>query len=197
MRGVGGMVSRPERPAHRRRAKEGWRLDARTRSAMGWLLAVTGLGHDQPTLLITYRAQLPARQAIQAYARRMNIEQRLAGAIQALSLDALAGAVPLNVDLDVVLSVLAHTACAALRRCLPGYASATPDTLRQVPQHRRHHRKPQILDRDPPHPAHLLTGPAPGKPARDHHRALVGRPDPPLRVRLTGLGADSLSENRR
>ena len=96
---------------------------------MGWLLAVTGLGHDQPTLLITYRAQLPARQVIQAYARRMNIGQRLAGAIQAFSLDALAGAVPLNVDLDVVLSVLAHTACAALRRRLPGYASATPDTL--------------------------------------------------------------------
>ena len=96
---------------------------------MGWLLAVTGLGHDQPTLLITYRAQLPARQVIQAYARRMNIEQRLAGAIQAFSLDALAGAVPLNVDLDVVLSVLAHTACAALRRRLPGYASATSDTF--------------------------------------------------------------------
>jgi hypothetical protein len=39
------------------------------------------------------------------------------------------GAVPLNVDLDVVLSVLAHTICAALRRRLPGYRSATPDTL--------------------------------------------------------------------
>ena len=61
----------------------------------------------------------------------MNIEQRLAGAIQALSLDALAGAVPLNVDLDVVLSVLAHTVCAALRRRLPGYDSATPDTLQR------------------------------------------------------------------
>jgi hypothetical protein len=28
-----------------------------------------------------------------------------------------------------VLSVLAHTVCAALRRRLPGYATATPDTL--------------------------------------------------------------------
>jgi len=36
---------------------------------------------------------------------------------------------PLNVDLDVVLSVLAHTVCAALRRRLPGYHAATPDTL--------------------------------------------------------------------
>jgi hypothetical protein len=94
-------------------------------------LAVTGLGHDQPTLLITNRPALPARQVIQAYARRMNIEQRLAEAIQTFSLDALAGAVPLNIDLDVVLSVLAHTLCAALRRRLPGYGSATPGTLRR------------------------------------------------------------------
>ena len=61
----------------------------------------------------------------------MNIEQRLAEAIQSFGLDALAGAVPLNVDLDVVLSVLAHTLCAALRRRLPGYATATPDTLQR------------------------------------------------------------------
>jgi hypothetical protein len=94
-------------------------------------LAVTGLGHDQPTLLITNRPQLPARQVIGSYARRMNIEQRLAEAISSFSLDALAGAVPLNVDLDVVLSVLAHTVCAALRRRLPGYGSATPDTLQR------------------------------------------------------------------
>jgi hypothetical protein len=61
----------------------------------------------------------------------MNIEQRLAEAIQSFSLDALAGAVPLNVDLDVVLSVLASTLCAALRRRLPGYGTATPDTLQR------------------------------------------------------------------
>ena len=94
-------------------------------------LAVTGLGHNQPTLLITNRPAMPARQVIGTYARRMNIEQRLAEAIQSFSLDALAGAVPLNVDLDVVLSVLAHTICAALRRRLPGYGSATPDTLQR------------------------------------------------------------------
>ena len=94
-------------------------------------LAVTGLGHDQPTLLITNRPALPARQVIQSYAKRMNIEQRLAEVIQSFGLDALAGAVPLNIDLDVVLSVLAHTVCAALRRRLPGYDSATPDTLQR------------------------------------------------------------------
>ena len=54
-----------------------------------------------------------------------------AEAIRSFGLDALTGAVPLNVDLDVVLSVLAHTVCAALRRRIPGYATATPDTLQR------------------------------------------------------------------
>ena len=62
----------------------------------------------------------------------MNIEQRLAEAIRSFGLDALARAVlRSNVDLDVVLSVLAHTVCAALRRRLPGYATATPDILQR------------------------------------------------------------------
>jgi hypothetical protein len=72
-----------------------------------------------------------AKTLIERYAQRMNIEQRLAEAIRSFGLDALAGAVPLNVDLDVVLSVLAHTVCAALRRRLSGYATATPDTLQR------------------------------------------------------------------
>lgn len=94
-------------------------------------LAVAGLGHDEPTILITNRDQLPAKHVIETYSRRMNIEQRLAEAIRSFGLDSLAGAVPLNVDLDVVLSVLAHTVCAALRRRLPGYHTATPDTLQR------------------------------------------------------------------
>lgn len=94
-------------------------------------LAVAGLGHDEPTILITNRADPPAKKIIESYARRMNIEQRLAEAIRSFGLDALAGAVPLNVDLDVVLSVLAHTICAALRRRLPGHTTATPDTLQR------------------------------------------------------------------
>ena len=94
-------------------------------------LAVAGLGHDEPTILISNDRDLAAKPVIEHYARRMNIEQRLAEAIRSFGLDALAGAVPLNVDLDVVLSVLAHTVCAALRRRLPGYATATPDILQR------------------------------------------------------------------
>ena len=94
-------------------------------------LAVAGLGHDEPTILITNQNTMPAKQIIETYSRRMNIEQRLAEAIRSFGLDSLAGAVPLNIDLDVVLSVLAHTVCAALRRRLPGYHTATPDTLQR------------------------------------------------------------------
>ena len=94
-------------------------------------LAVAGLGHDEPTILITNDLTSPAKKIIERYARRMNIEQRLAESIRSFGLDALAGAVPLNVDLDVTLTVLAHTLCAALRRRLPGYATATPDTLQR------------------------------------------------------------------
>jgi len=94
-------------------------------------LAVAGLGHDEPTILITNRHAMPAKHVIETYSRRMNIEQRLAEAIRSFHLDSLAGAVALNIDLDVVLTVLAHTVCAALRRRIPGYASATPDTLQR------------------------------------------------------------------
>jgi hypothetical protein len=94
-------------------------------------LAVAGLGHDEPTILITNQPTMPAKAVIETYSRRMNIEQRLAEAIRSFHLDALTGAVPLNIDLDVALTVLAHTICAALRRRLPGYHTATPDTLQR------------------------------------------------------------------
>ena len=95
-------------------------------------LIVRGLGHDTATVIITNDRHSTAKQIIERYARRMTIEQRLAEAIRSFHLDALASAVPLNVDLDVVLSVLAGAVCASLRRRLgTGYTTATPDTLQR------------------------------------------------------------------
>ena len=60
------------------------------------------------------------------------MEQRLAEIIQVFCADALSSAVNLNVDLDVVLSVLAQVLTAAFRLRLPGnYAHATPDILQR------------------------------------------------------------------
>jgi hypothetical protein len=95
-------------------------------------LIVTGLGRDAPTVIITNDDQIKTKALIAQYARRMTIEQRLAEIIQAFCADALSSAVNLNVDLDVVLCVLAQALTAAFRLRLPGnYDNATPDTLQR------------------------------------------------------------------
>ncbi len=95
-------------------------------------LIVTGLGRDAPTVIITNDHDKKTRELIEHYARRMTIEQRLAEIIQAFCADALSSTVNLNVDLDVVLCVLAQALTAAFRLRLPGnYATATPDTLQR------------------------------------------------------------------
>ena len=94
-------------------------------------LIVTGLGREQPTVVITNDDQITTRALVQQYARRMTIEQRLAEIIRAFSADALSSTVNLNVDLDIALAVLAQAIIAALRNRLPGYAAATPDTIQR------------------------------------------------------------------
>ncbi len=94
-------------------------------------LAVRGLGHDRPTVIITNDRAASAKAVIERYAQRMTVEQRLAESIRSFHIDALSSAVALNVDLDVALSVIASAVCASFRRRLAGYATATPDTLQR------------------------------------------------------------------
>jgi hypothetical protein len=94
-------------------------------------LVVTGLGRDEPTVIITNDDTTKTRAIIHQYARRMTIEQRLAEIIRAFCADALSSTVNLNVDLDVMLCVLSQALLAALRARLPGYHAATPDTLQR------------------------------------------------------------------
>jgi hypothetical protein len=61
----------------------------------------------------------------------MTIEQRLAEIIQAFHADALSSTVNLNVDLDIMLCVLAQALTAAPRARLPGYATVAPDVLQR------------------------------------------------------------------
>ncbi len=95
-------------------------------------LIVTGLGHDAPTVIITNDHTTPTKTLLARYARRMTIEQRLAEIIRAFHLDALSSTVNLNVDLDVVLCVLAQAVTAAFRTRLGGgYTTVTPDVLQR------------------------------------------------------------------
>ena len=95
-------------------------------------LIVTGLGRDAATVIITNEHQATIRNLISQYARRMTIEQRLAEIIRSFCADALSSTVNLNVDLDIMLCVLAQALLAAFRTRLgTGYSTATPDTLQR------------------------------------------------------------------
>jgi len=94
-------------------------------------LTVTGLGRDEPTVIITNDHDATIRNLVTWYARRMTIEQRLAEIIRAFCADALSSTVNLNVDLDVMLCVLSQALLAALRARLPGYGAVTPDTIQR------------------------------------------------------------------
>ena len=70
-------------------------------------IAITDLGHEKPTLLITNQTTAPARDLIDRYARRMIIENTIADAIDFFHMDALSAAVPMRIDLDVQLTLMA------------------------------------------------------------------------------------------
>ena len=92
-------------------------------------IAVRNIGHDQPTLLITNDLTTPAKDLFGRYAERMIIENELDADISGFALNALSSGLPLNVDLDTTLTVLAGNCYRLLARKLPRYELATPDRL--------------------------------------------------------------------
>lgn len=94
-------------------------------------LVVRGLGRESPTVIMTNGRRPTAKSVSERYASPMTIEQRLGESIRSFHLDAVSSAVPLNVDLDVVLCVLAGVTCASLSRRLTGCHHATPDTIQR------------------------------------------------------------------
>jgi hypothetical protein len=92
-------------------------------------LAVRNIGRDQPTLLITNDLERTTKQLFARYAERMGIENELDAYIQGFHLDALSSGLPLNVDLDTTLTVIAGNLYRLLARRLPRYEHATPDRL--------------------------------------------------------------------
>jgi transposase len=94
-------------------------------------LAVQGLGREQPTLILTNRHDMTPKQLIERYAKRWGIENQLAEQIRAFHLDSLCSQVPLAVDFDVALTVLADIAYRHFAHGLHAtYHRQSPDTLR-------------------------------------------------------------------
>ena len=92
-------------------------------------IAVTNIGRDQPTLLITNDHHTPAKDLFARYAERMGVENELDAYIGGFHLDALTSGVPLNVDLDTTLTVIAGNLYRLLARILSRYHTATPDKI--------------------------------------------------------------------
>jgi hypothetical protein len=96
-------------------------LSARVRQ-----IAITGIGRDEPTLLITCDLATPAKDLFARYAERMMAGNELDAYISGFHLDALTSGVPLNVDLDTTLTVIAGNLYRLLALKLPRYQNATP-----------------------------------------------------------------------
>ena len=92
-------------------------------------IAIRNIGRDEPTLLITNDHTTPGKDLFARYAERMNIENELDAYISGFHLDALSSGVPLNVDLDTTLTVVAGNLYRLFARDLPRYHTATPDTI--------------------------------------------------------------------
>jgi transposase len=92
-------------------------------------IAVKNIGRDEPTLLITHDLTTPAKNLFARYAERMNVENELDAYISGFHLDALTSAVPLNVDLDTTLTVIAGNLYRLLAQKLSRYHNATPDRI--------------------------------------------------------------------
>jgi transposase len=89
------------------------------------------LGRDQPTLILTNQRDMTPKQLIERYGQRWGIENQLAEQIRAFHLDSLCPQVPLAVDFDVALTILADIVYRRFARGLhTAYRNQTPDTIR-------------------------------------------------------------------
>lgn len=92
-------------------------------------LGVRNIGREQPTLLITNDLTTTTKKLFARYAERMTIENELDAYIGGFHLNALSSGLPLNVDLDTTLTVIAGNLYRLLAHKLSRYENATPDRL--------------------------------------------------------------------
>ena len=72
-------------------------------------LAITDLGHEEPTLMLTNQLRRSPAKLIGRYAQRMIIENNIADGIDFFHMDALSSAVAMKVDCDLQLTLMASS----------------------------------------------------------------------------------------
>jgi len=84
-------------------------------------LLIRDLGHEEPTVLLTNDLTSSLAALITRYAQRMLIENGLADSVDFFHLDALSSAVALNVDFDVLLTIIGSGIYRLFAQSLRGY----------------------------------------------------------------------------
>ena len=92
-------------------------------------VAVRGLGREAPTLFLSNHLEISPRDMVTNYARRNGVEDALGSSVDFFHLDCLSSEVRLNVDLDTVLTVLAHGCYRWLATQLHGFGQAKPKSV--------------------------------------------------------------------
>ena len=92
-------------------------------------IAVRDLGHDEPTLFLTNDDEVKPADAVERYARRMLIENSIAENVGFFHLDALSSTVAIQVDLDVMLTLIANALYRRLAGRLEGFETARPASI--------------------------------------------------------------------
>jgi hypothetical protein len=92
-------------------------------------VAVRGLGREMPTLFLSNHLEISPRNLVMDYAQRNGVEDALGSSVDFFHLDCLSSEVRLNVDLDAVLTVLAHGCYRWLATRLHGFGQAKPKSV--------------------------------------------------------------------
>lgn len=88
-------------------------------------IAIVGLGHEEPTLLLTNHLHRSASKLIERYAQRMLIENNIEDGVSFFHIDALSSAVALKINCDLQLTLMASSLYRYLgQRVAHGYQSA-------------------------------------------------------------------------
>jgi hypothetical protein len=88
-------------------------------------IAITELGHEEPTLLITNELRRSAVSLVESYAKRMLIENSISDGVDFFHMDALSSVVAMKVNCDLQLTLIASSLYRLLAaRIGGGYASA-------------------------------------------------------------------------
>ena len=91
-------------------------------------LIVAGLGHEEPTFLITNQLQRSPATLSERYAGRMLIENQIADGIDFFHMDAFSSAVPMKVSCDLLLTLMASRSAMVMLRPTHAICSAISST---------------------------------------------------------------------